>query len=178
LLLGVRPMGDWSILMTLSSFSSPSISSCLPALVLALFSSFARRLYRISLMRELLPLPLTPVTQVNTPSGISTSMFFRLFSAAPLMTNLWSCTNGLRSFGTSIFLRPLRYAPVTERSTAIISSTLPAATISPPPRPAPGPISTTKSAARMVSSSCSTTIRELPISRRCFNVASSLSLSR
>ena len=33
-----------------------------------------------------LPDPLTPVTVIRTPSGISTSMSFRLFSRAPLMT--------------------------------------------------------------------------------------------
>ena len=44
--------------------------------------------------------------------------------------------------------------------------------------PAPGPTSTTKSAARIVSSSCSTTMRVLPRSRSLFSVAISLSLSR
>ena len=44
--------------------------------------------------------------------------------------------------------------------------------------PAPGPISTIQSAARMVSSSCSTTMTEFPRSRRCLRVARSLSLSR
>ena len=34
-----------------------------------------------------LPEPLTPVTAVSTPSGILTSMFFRLFSRAPRMTS-------------------------------------------------------------------------------------------
>ena len=33
-----------------------------------------------------LPDPLTPVTAVNVPSGIATSMFFRLFARAPRMT--------------------------------------------------------------------------------------------
>ena len=33
-----------------------------------------------------LPEPLTPVTAVSTPSGMLTSMFFRLFSRAPRMT--------------------------------------------------------------------------------------------
>ncbi len=36
--------------------------------------------------RLLLPLPLTPVTQTNLPSGKATSIFFRLFSRAPRTT--------------------------------------------------------------------------------------------
>ena len=38
---GVRPIGDWSILMTLSNWSSPWISLCLPGMVLARFRSLA-----------------------------------------------------------------------------------------------------------------------------------------
>ena len=37
-----------------------------------------------------------------------------------------------RVFGTSIFLRPLKYAPVIEFGLAMTSSGVPAATISPP----------------------------------------------
>ena len=48
------------------------------------------------------------------------------------------------------------------RSEASRSSTVPETTISPPCSPASGPMSTTQSAVRMVSSSCSTTIRVLP----------------
>ena len=44
----------------------------------------ARPLYKISLMSEDLPEPETPVTAVKVPSGIETSIFFRLFCAAPL----------------------------------------------------------------------------------------------
>jgi hypothetical protein len=33
-----------------------------------------------------LPEPLTPVTAVKVPSGIATSMFFKLFARAPRMT--------------------------------------------------------------------------------------------
>ena len=48
----------------------------------------------------------------------------------------------------------------------MISAGVPSATISPPWTPAPGPMSTTWSAARIASSSCSTTITVLPRSRR------------
>ena len=59
----------------------------------------------------------------------------------------------------------------------IISSIVPWATTSPPCIPARGPISTIWSAALMVSSSCSTTIKVLPRSRISFNEWINLSLS-
>ena len=67
----------------LSRFSAPSISSCLPAIILALFNFFASDLYKISFTRLLLPEPETQVTTVIIPSGNFTSMFLRLFSLAP-----------------------------------------------------------------------------------------------
>ena len=47
------------------------------------FSSTPSFLYSTSLTSELLPLPLTPVTQINVPSGNVTSIPLRLFSRAP-----------------------------------------------------------------------------------------------
>ena len=88
-------------------------------MVLARFSFFARDLYNISLTRELFPEPDTPVTQVITPRGISTSTFFRLFSLAP---RTFSQPVGCRrSGGTGMDLRPLKYAPVMESSHFMIS---------------------------------------------------------
>ena len=127
------------------------------------------------MIRELFPEPETPVMQVITPSGMSTSIFLRLFSAAPLIFR--KPVGFLLSSGTGIRIRPLKYAPVTERSFFISSSAVPIPTSSPPCSPAPGPISTTQSAASIVSSSCSTTIRLFPRSRRCINDLRSLSLS-
>ena len=50
---------------------------------------------------------------------------------------------GLRlTSGTGIFHSPLKYLPVTDSGTFIISSAVPHATTSPPWEPAPGPIST------------------------------------
>ena len=60
-----------------------------------------------------LPEPLTPVTVIRTPSGISTSMSLRLFSRAPLMT-IAPRVVGRRCFGVSIDSSPRRYAPVSE----------------------------------------------------------------
>ena len=137
---GVRPIGDWSMSMTLSSCSRPSIPSWSPAIHLALFKNLARCLYSISLVNELFPEPDTPVTQVMIPRGICTSIFFRLFSLAPLIVIY---PLGLRlSCGTGIFILPLRYAPVSDFLHFIMSFNEPAATISPPCEPAPGPTST------------------------------------
>ena len=49
-------------------------------------SSCASARYRMSLTSVDLPEPLTPVTAVNVPIGIVTSMFFRLLARAPRMT--------------------------------------------------------------------------------------------
>ena len=53
-----------------------------------------------------LPEPETPVTQVKTPSGISTSRFLRLCSRAPVI--LIDEVDLRRDFGTGIDLRPMR----------------------------------------------------------------------
>ena len=87
-----------------------------------------------------MPEPDTPVTHVTTPSGISTSIFLRLFSLAPL--TLIQPAGFLRSAGTGILILPDRYAPVSESLHAIMSAAVPVATTSPPFLPAPGPIST------------------------------------
>jgi len=87
-----------------------------------------------------LPLPDTPVTQVMTPSGKRTSMFFRLFARAP-RTSMYPL-GFRRTAGTGTLRLPDRYAPVIERSAAMISAGVPHATTSPPSTPAPGPMST------------------------------------
>ena len=92
--------------ITLSNCSIPSILLCAPGIVLARFSFLANVLYKISLVSELFPEPDTPVTQVITPSGTSTSMFFRLFSFAPLIVRY--PVGFLRSSGTGICILPLR----------------------------------------------------------------------
>jgi len=47
----------------------------LAGFTLALLSSAANRLYKISFIRELFPDPETPVMHVNTPKGILTFIF-------------------------------------------------------------------------------------------------------
>jgi len=54
-----------------------------------------------------LPDPLTPVTAVSTPSGIVTSMFFRLFSRAPRITSS-PLSAGRRACGVGIERWPVR----------------------------------------------------------------------
>ena len=62
----------------------------------------------------LLPEPLTPVTHVSTPSGISTSMSLRLCSAAPSTRSFWFV--GLRrTAGTGIASSSRRYFAVSDR---------------------------------------------------------------
>ena len=100
----MRPMGDWSIITVVEIRSAPSI---LPAGERAAppaprlprpprrqrgSGPMSRALCRASSERKItsctsvdLPDPETPVTATIMPSGISTSMFFRLWVRAPTM---------------------------------------------------------------------------------------------
>ena len=74
---------------------------------------------------------------------------------------------------------PLRNWPVSESGVGHdVARSCPSATTWPPCSPAPGPMSTIQSAARIVSSSCSTTISVLPRSRRRLSVRIRRALSR
>ena len=66
--------------------SMPSMPIVQAGIAAALYSVLASDWYRISLISVDLPDPLTPVTAVNTPSGIVTSTFFRLLARAPRTT--------------------------------------------------------------------------------------------
>src|SRR5215475_10557928 len=124
------------------------------------------------------PEPLTPVMATKHPRGNATSMLRRLCSRAPSTTTSRPFCLGRRIIGTGMDRRPDRYAPVIDSSEVSRSSTVPSTTISPPCSPARGPMSTTQSALRMVSSSCSTTISMLPRSRSRTSVSISRWLSR
>ena len=104
-------------------------------------SAFESAGYKTSLTREDFPLPDTPVMQLNTPSGILTSTFLRLFCLAPLISINLPFDERL-AMGTGIESSPLRYLPVMLSLLFITSSTLPHATTFPPCTPAPGPMST------------------------------------
>ena len=91
---------------------------------LALFRSWSSVFLTTSFTRLLLPLPDTPVTQVNTPRGMSTSIFLRLFTRAHFTLSHLSPLRRLLS-GRGMNLRPDRYWPVMEFSDANISSGVP-----------------------------------------------------
>src|SRR5450631_758564 len=65
----------------------------------------------MSLTSVLLPLPLTPVTQMNVAAGKATSMPLRLFSVAPRTTSCLPLPRR-RSSGTGTDRCPLRYCAV------------------------------------------------------------------
>src|SRR5262249_22540604 len=88
----------------------------------------------------------------------------RLFSLAPRITRALPLPFR-RTLGVGIDRLPARNCPVGDRGQASRSLSVPWTTTVPPCTPGPGPISTTWSAARIVSSSCSTTITVLPTSR-------------
>ena len=131
----------------------------------------------MSITREDFPEPETPDTVTIFPKGKRKSTAFKLCPVAPQRL---SHSAGLLSLrvGTAIRFAPERYCPVSERGLCMISSGVPMAITSPPSSPAPGPRSTTKSALRIASSSCSTTINVLPKSRNSLRLSRSLSLSR
>ena len=164
--------------IALSNCLTPSILSWSPGTVCARCRRAVNSLATMSLTSVDLPLPLTPVTSVITPNGNSTSIFLRLFSLAPRTTSLRSFSTARRFLGTDIFSAPDKYRPVILAGFCATSAGVPAATISPPCTPAPGPTSTKKSAAAIVSSSCSTTNTVLPRSRKCLSVLINRSLSR
>src|ERR1700736_6894389 len=80
---GVRPIGDWSPEMILSTCSRPWMRRWAPARCRVRCRRLATALYSTSLTSVDLPEPDTPVTQVRTPRGTLTSMFCRLCSEAP-----------------------------------------------------------------------------------------------
>ncbi len=125
----------------------------------------------------LLPDPLTPVTHVTMPSGISTSMAFRLCSDAPRTRSFWF-VGFRRADGTGIASSSRRYFAVSERGSWSSSASVPLKITRPPCSPAPSPMSTIVSATRIMSASCSTTSTVLPWSRSCRRIAISRSLSR
>ena len=164
--------------ITLSSRCNPSIVSCSAGVARALLSLRASDLYNVSISKVDLPPPETPVTQVNVPSGISASTFLRLLPRAFFTVMHLPAFVVRRFFGTGTCLVPARYCPVRLFLAEIIFAGAPCAIILPPCRPAPGPISTTWSAAIIASSSCSTTTTVLPRSRNLTSVSSKRVLSR
>jgi hypothetical protein len=111
-------------------------------------------------MSEVFPEPATPVTTQSTPSGTSTVRSRRLCSVA---CSTRSAPAGSRT--VSFSLRTVeKWRPVMV-SDARRPGTSPSKTTVPPCTPAPGPMSTTRSAIAITCGSCSTTSTVLPLSR-------------
>ena len=72
-----------------------------------------------------MPEPDTPVTQVNSPSGISAVTLRRLLPEAPTIRISFSGSNGTRRCGRGIERLPLKYWPVIEAGLARISRGVP-----------------------------------------------------
>ena len=127
--------------------------------------------------RELLPLPLTPVTQISLPRGKATSMRLRLLCLTPRTTSCRPLPDR-RPLGIGICRSWRRYWAVSESRQVRNSASGAEQTTCPPCSPAPGPMSNTQSAERMVSWSCSTTSTVFPRSRIPLSVSSKRALSR
>src|SRR5258706_9834896 len=112
-------MGAWSMETTLSTWSSPSTRSHSPTGAVALYS-FARAAgSRVSTTRLDLPLPLTPVTHVNSPSGTSAVTSRRLCARAPT-TRTQDRPRALRLLGTGSWRLPFSHGPVIDLGFALI----------------------------------------------------------
>ena len=172
-------MGCWSTISTPAIFCKlPFISLNRPVSSVPNWRFLNKAGYNIFLMSVDFPDPLTPVTTVMIPNGILTSKFFRLFSCAPVIS-MWAKAF-LLMVGMSIWSAPFKKRRVwlSVSLSANASSRFPWNMSWPPCLPASGPMSMIWSAARMISSSCSTTMTVLPIF---FNISSteiSLSVSR
>src|SRR6185295_6136666 len=111
---GVRPLGLWSTLTTLSNLSSTSISSKGAGSAELEYRWRAAARYRVSFTSVDLPEPETPVTQVRSPTGTVNVTPFRLLPRAPDTRNHCSGCGGWRVSGRGIWRWPVRYCPVSE----------------------------------------------------------------
>jgi len=103
---GVRPIGDWSMSMTLSSSSMPLSVLYGAGCSRAFISFFATALYSVSTTSVDLPPPDTPVTQLNVPSGTLIPTSLRLLPVAPVSSRNWFLWPLRRMRGTGMrFMR-------------------------------------------------------------------------
>ena len=175
---GVRPIGLWSISMILSMCSTPSTASCSPGSSRAPLSCLASGpIEDVGHERAL-------ARAGDAGHGDEAAERERRVDAAEVVLAGPADDERLAVAlpplgpGSGTARSPRRKAPVIERGSARTASSGPLAMISPPCSPAPGPMSRTQSAVRIVSSSCSTTRTVLPRSRSRVSVAMSLALSR
>ena len=186
---GVRPIGDWSIAIILSRCSSPVISRCFPGSPFPPLRSRRSDFDQNIVNKRTLSAPRNAGhADKRRRAGIATSTFFRLLCVgavdgehAEFLIVSPSFRNPQSEF------RNRSYASPAPRSSAFRSKTPPSRscvsspvgrpcrspTTSPPRTPGPGPKSIRWSAARIVSSSCSTTTTVFPWSRSCSSDRSS-----
>jgi hypothetical protein len=174
---GVRPMGDWSMATARLSPCHPSRPLYASGASVCSFSFVRRARSSTFSTRVLLPAPLTPATHTKRPSGTFTVVRCRLCPSAPFSVSMSAPLTGRLRAPSPTGTRSARAVGPSPVSTRVAS---PADTTRPPPLPPPGPRSTTKSAARITSASCSTTSTlaprctsariapmSLPVSRPC-----------
>src|SRR5919204_5736557 len=89
LLRGVRPIGFWSLSITLSRCSIPERALYAPGDSRDPYNARDSAGYRMRFTSVDLPAPDTPVTAITQPSGKSTSTSFRLLAAAPIRRRLF-----------------------------------------------------------------------------------------
>ena len=161
---GVRPIGDWSMSMTLSSCSQPGACACAcPAERASGRPSASARGSSTSWTSVDLPLPRHAGDADEQPQrDVDRDVLAGCARWRPPV-GARACRGLRRTCGVGICRRPDRYAPGQRRSSSSRPLQVAASTRSAPPcSPAPGPMSTTWSAAWIVASSCSTTISVLP----------------
>src|SRR3989338_5650808 len=130
-------MGDWSTSTALSRYSKPSNALCLPGVAFDPYNRAANVLYIVSYASVDLPDPETPVMHTNRRRGISTSIFFKLFSEAPRIFNM-SFPSVRRVLGIAMDFSPRKYAAVSDFLSSKICGVAPFAITSPHARPRPG----------------------------------------
>ena len=104
---GVRPMGDWSMSMTLSIWSMPSISRYGPTTRAEWCTALVSAGAMVSVTSELFPEPETPVTTVRVPNSILAVTFLRLLADAPRTVRA-PRLGERRAAGSSIIRAPVR----------------------------------------------------------------------
>src|SRR5262245_51732584 len=97
-----RPSGDWSITTTLSTCDAPRRLECGAGLGPPCPKRRCSAGANVSLIRLLLPEPLTPVTQQKTPRGNIAETFFKLLAVAPSSAIERVLATRRRCAGTSI----------------------------------------------------------------------------
>ena len=95
-----------SIILSINSVPLNPVKALGTFLLLFLFKIKLKALYSVCKIRVDLPLPETPVTQVNVPTGIFKFTFFKLFPLAPFISINLPFFADLLFFGIDINFLP------------------------------------------------------------------------